>query len=46
MAGWRIHCGVEVRESSTNKQLSLSLACGTRYDETCSLREGTMHEAK
>jgi hypothetical protein len=22
--GWRIHCGVEVTESSTNKQLSLS----------------------
>jgi hypothetical protein len=23
--GWRIHCGVEVTELSTNKQLSLSL---------------------
>jgi hypothetical protein len=24
--GWRIHCGVEVTESSTNKQHSLSLS--------------------
>ena len=24
--GWRIHCRVEVTESSTNKQLSLSLS--------------------
>ena len=24
-SGWRIHCGVEVTELSTNKQLSLSL---------------------
>jgi hypothetical protein len=32
--GWRIHCGVEVTELSTNKQHTLSLTNKVRKDAT------------